>query len=110
MFFIYLSDGFARLPPSTLFPYTTLFRSGMRHGGAPSLRRLSQGVRAIAALTTPGRRPPGCTTWRMPDRKSTRLNSSHANSSYAVFSSKKKNYRKRADAQTIMNIKDQYKY
>src|SRR6266542_4197122 len=62
-----------RPPRSTLFPYTTLFRS---RGGAdatrtPSLRRY--GVRCAPR-----------------DRKSTRLNSSHGSSSYAVFCLKKK--------------------
>src|SRR5581483_12283433 len=62
-----------RPPRSTLFPYTTLFRS-------PSHRqpRSAPGRRARA-----GRRCDG-------DRKSTRLNSSHANISYAVFCLKKK--------------------
>src|SRR6476620_4517279 len=59
-----------RPPRSTLFPYTTLFRSG-RPGGGPRHRR----------------RPPAD---GQPDRKSTRLNSSHANISYAVFCLKKK--------------------
>src|SRR6202021_3059224 len=58
-----------RPPRSTLFPYTTLFRSrGARH--SPWCPRAHDG----------GRR----------DRKSTRLNSSHANISYAVFCLKKK--------------------
>src|SRR3712207_8861579 len=79
-----------RPPRSTLFPYTTLFRStrtratcsrpaGNRAGpagGGPRSRR-DGGVRA-------GRHGRG------EDRKSTRLNSSHANISYAVFCLKKK--------------------
>src|SRR3712207_8232886 len=80
-----------RPPRSTLFPYTTLFRSlgqgqsshlrdtlPRQHGqkGAPRLRR---------ALHERGRHPEGGA-----DRKSTRLNSSHANISYAVFCLKKK--------------------
>src|SRR6266446_4495470 len=60
-----------RPPRSTLFPYTTLFRSGRR--ADPSPRR---------------RRP--CRAPRSPDRKSTRLNSSHLVISYAVFCLKKK--------------------
>src|SRR6266581_3954865 len=64
-----------RPPRSTLFPYTTLFRS---RAGAWS--------RASAAPRTP-RAPRGCTR----DRKSTRLNSSHPSISYAVFCLKKKN-------------------
>src|SRR3712207_9313350 len=68
-----------RPPRSTLFPYTTLFRSvvARRPRGARvgAVRRVVDRVRAL-----PGRR----------DRKSTRLNSSHANISYAVFCLKKK--------------------
>src|SRR5205085_3160517 len=64
-----------RPPRSTLFPYTTLFRSrGEARGGASIRRRSAQGRR-------------GC--WRR-DRKSTRLNSSHSQISYAVFCLKKK--------------------
>src|SRR5215471_21066754 len=63
-----------RPPRSTLFPYTTLFRS--RHGPARRPR-------------SPGRRRRR--RWR--DRKSTRLNSSHVESSYAVFCLKKKKKR-----------------
>src|SRR5215467_14878178 len=61
-----------RPPRSTLFPYTTLFRSPCRRRGA--------GRRAL-----PGRR-----ARRHRDRKSTRLNSSHLVISYAVFCLKKK--------------------
>src|SRR3712207_7683207 len=84
-----------RPPRSTLFPYTTLFRS-MFIGTAPVstgggikvttvalifLIFLAQ-VRGQEEVTAFGRRI---------DRKSTRLNSSHANISYAVFCLKKKN-------------------
>src|SRR3712207_7578443 len=92
-----------RPPRSTLFPYTTLFRSspGVGHGdpSASPCRHLArtQGGEASsvsgggdvvrphlpAARRTRSRRPPI-------DRKSTRLNSSHANISYAVFCLKKK--------------------
>src|SRR5256885_4680311 len=62
-----------RPPRSTLFPYTTLFRShgSVGPGGAPR----------TAARPAP---------WRSRDRKSTRLNSSHLVISYAVFCLKKK--------------------
>src|SRR2546430_11471755 len=78
-----------RPPRSTLFPYTTLFRSVAVHG---ALR---------AALAEHLRLPPGrddvhldsarvqVAGWK--DRKSTRLNSSHSQISYAVFCLKKKN-------------------
>src|SRR3712207_7326035 len=79
-----------RPPRSTLFPYTTLFRSGggavaggrvdPRLGDAGALRR----VVGLRSLLPGGRGLPGT------DRKSTRLNSSHANISYAVFCLKKK--------------------
>src|SRR3712207_7478352 len=93
-----------RPPRSTLFPYTTLFRSNAvsrypdRGGGASDFQRRSRG--GTHARLAPNRaevrrrignrrrgpprlRPGG-------DRKSTRLNSSHANISYAVFCLKKK--------------------
>src|SRR3712207_7773182 len=80
-----------RPPRSTLFPYTTLFRS--RRG--PDLQR--DGRHAIYGLLTPPGTQYGATQGkpgkrkRLRDRKSTRLNSSHANISYAVFCLKKKN-------------------
>src|SRR3712207_8635899 len=78
-----------RPPRSTLFPYTTLFRS------AGGLRRVRPGHGAVGGgRPDPGRlagrgRPAGHRLAQ--DRKSTRLNSSHANISYAVFCFKKKN-------------------
>src|SRR3712207_7785628 len=92
-----------RPPRSTLFPYTTLFRSARRVEprtvalvlpGIALFRRAA----SRSAQGRPGRGPEdramvgrsperGC---RDPDRKSTRLNSSHANISYAVFCLKKK--------------------
>src|SRR3712207_7907756 len=99
-----------RPPRSTLFPYTTLFRSDGRGGarpGPPELRRRSGGgprrgpppgavrlthrharprAKAVEAVVVGDRldaqQPAADAT---PDRKSTRLNSSHANISYAVF-------------------------
>src|SRR3712207_8263751 len=99
-----------RPPRSTLFPYTTLFRSPPAARQIPGLRgpKVGRGfvssgkrVRAtlVAALLVSGvaadaaqaqlSAPPGPI-----DRKSTRLNSSHANISYAVFCLKKKNENK----------------
>src|SRR2546427_6717034 len=91
-----------RPPRSTLFPYTTLFRSA---GDAPDqeddfvLRGREQGVRAavpgwrtgarIQSAGHPGRAP-ACWRCRHSDRKSTRLNSSPSQISYAVFCLKKK--------------------
>src|SRR5438445_3481535 len=67
-----------RPPRSTLFPYTTLFRSQSQNQPAGSARS-----RADETLEW----------WK--DRKSTRLNSSHANISYAVFCLKKKKQNRR---------------
>src|SRR3712207_7054044 len=89
-----------RPPRSTLFPYTTLFRSSRgvlladldddgdldlvitNQHGDPSVYRNTLAPRWFVGLSLVGE-----------DRKSTRLNSSHANISYAVFCLKKKNYR-----------------
>src|SRR3712207_8222775 len=86
-----------RPPRSTLFPYTTLFRSHCRRRaavGPDGGRGPGRAVAATGGVTLrcggrPRRRRPGRTRSR--DRKSTRLNSSHANISYAVFCLKKKN-------------------
>src|SRR3712207_7176668 len=77
-----------RPPRSTLFPYTTLFRSRARtraalHGHLPGLRSGRGGGGDDRAARE---RP----LLLKEDRKSTRLNSSHANISYAVFCLKKK--------------------
>src|SRR2546430_9855344 len=79
-----------RPPRSTLFPYTTLFRStrnvprACRHRGAPRRRRPRADDRG--------------------DRKSTRLNSSHSQISYAVFCLKKKKRKTRI----LSNVKTEY--
>src|SRR3712207_8764808 len=88
-----------RPPRSTLFPYTTLFRSRrpvppLGDGGSPvpglrhdrPLRRPHRLALAFFEARFGRRREPGV------DRKSTRLNSSHANISYAVFCLKKKTH------------------
>src|SRR3712207_8113421 len=97
-----------RPPRSTLFPYTTLFRSpgpvrlgvaGQRVlvllGGPAGLRARGALLRARPVLHCPtldhSRRSD--LSHRGADRKSTRLNSSHANISYAVFCLKKKQYK-----------------
>src|SRR5438874_5232853 len=80
-------------PRSTLFPYTTLFRSLSRPatliGPNPQELPIGRPVETGEAQTGDRdrfARPPGIV-----DRKSTRLNSSHVESSYAVFCLKKKN-------------------
>src|SRR3712207_7355021 len=95
-----------RPPRSTLFPYTTLFRSHRDAGGVvPAVLQTTEpaeqhvhrlGVADVSHDSTHAVE----STWACfppsrprPDRKSTRLNSSHANISYAVFClKKKKNY------------------
>src|SRR2546430_8670831 len=83
-----------RPPRSTLFPYTTLFRSRRRAGGqvrAGALRRRGPRHRAPSAARR-DRRPAAVAGGpeALGDRKSTRLNSSHSQISYAVFCLKKK--------------------
>src|SRR5438874_8666856 len=79
-----------RQPPrSTLFPYTTLFRSQPRHLGR--IRPVPQGIPPRDRRVPHGERGRGP---RSRDRKSTRLNSSHVEISYAVFCLKKKNNKK----------------
>src|SRR3712207_6932370 len=88
-----------RPPRSTLFPYTTLFRSYVGNKGDDLLMvgNLNQAVpnNAVGTQSLASRRPIanfGDITQVFKDRKSTRLNSSHANISYAVFCLKKKKY------------------
>src|SRR3712207_6894113 len=81
-----------RPPRSTLFPYTTLFRSRVEQGGTVGRVAGGEDIGRISRPeedpAPPQVGPPG----RLADldRKSTRLNSSHANISYAVFCLKKK--------------------
>src|SRR2546430_8790527 len=94
-----------RPPRSTLFPYTTLFRSISRTGNSPWMERRNspsrkalpktqrERVRFFPASRAHSRRrksPPP-----VQDRKSTRLNSSHSQISYAVFCLKKKKKKKK---------------
>src|SRR2546422_7695119 len=92
-----------RPPRSTLFPYTTLFRSiaevmTRAHGRHLGLVRGGAGSR-LRPVLQPGNQVH--VTWRarLEDRKSTRLNSSHGYISYAVFCLKKKKKHIRADCQ-----------
>src|SRR3712207_8407971 len=92
-----------RPPRSTLFPYTTLFRSRLLIADTynhkikvldPKTRKVSTLVGTGDEGQADGARPefyePGGISVARGDRKSTRLNSSHANISYAVFCLKKK--------------------
>src|SRR3712207_7940520 len=84
-----------RPPRSTLFPYTTLFRSPILKND----RRGHAAARALAGGRQVGVRDAGrdrdeVEVRELVDRKSTRLNSSHANISYAVFCLKKKKKKK----------------
>src|SRR5438309_11118170 len=88
-------------PSSTLFPYTTLFRSGLagafvyfRLGSGSPTSGQGQELAAIAATVIGGTSLFGgsgrMSGTLLGDRKSTRLNSSHSSISYAVFCLKKK--------------------
>src|SRR2546427_2601134 len=92
-----------RPPRSTLFPYTTLFRSGGRYKSrAAESSLLGSGEETshpVSGYGTTGAAASHTLAWaiwrkfwssRLPDRKSTRLNSSHSQISYAVFCLKKK--------------------
>src|SRR3712207_8304405 len=93
-----------RPPRSTLFPYATLFRShvhehhatGLRRDALPFVETLAQSIANIAPSITPALAIPLV----FADRKSTRLNSSHANISYAVFCLKKQS---RKSAEVILS-------
>src|SRR3989442_10842901 len=90
-----------RPPRSTLFPYTTLFRSVGRHGvGARGTQR-QRAPSARALARHPGDRS-GARGAGVPDRKSTRLNSSHVRISYAVFCLKKKKLQKKDTAPFLL--------
>src|SRR2546426_6110289 len=89
-----------RPPRSTLFPYTTLFRSirdCMPSTNGTVRLRLKRSVTAYDVVTS--------TEWRLMmsgDRKSTRLNSSHLVISYAVFCLKKKKKKKKNNKQDVI--------
>src|SRR2546430_6577249 len=87
-----------RPPRSTLFPYTTLFRSGEKTSGLDLLEPLKKSCPNVPIILFSGigldektlqeARQKGAVGYQ--DRKSTRLNSSHSQISYAVFCLKKK--------------------
>src|SRR2546426_2604159 len=83
-----------RPPRSTLFPYTTLFRSRRARPQRAQDAELhvlgGQLVAGVEPDAAPQVEGPALAVGRLPDRKSTRLNSSHLVISYAVFCLKKK--------------------
>src|SRR5690348_18096007 len=95
-----------RPPRSTLFPYTTLFRStggrrggtgdGLDGGGPVGDVRADRGVRPDDRPHRTADAPAGAQRRHRRDRKSTRLNSSHPSISYAVFCLKKKKKHKQS--------------
>src|SRR2546427_9542232 len=93
LFFFFFFLMIRRPPRSTLFPYTTLFRSGFSSATCWPTPRRRCCVRTCASSTsiTIGR-----------DRKSTRLNSSHSQISYAVFCLKKKKKKKKDSRITLI--------
>src|SRR5688572_33207479 len=95
IFFFFLM--IRRPPRSTLFPYTTLFRSLNLEMARPSA------CTGFGTPKSPHECPPGET-----DRKSTRLNSSHSQISYAVFCLKKKKKNKKKKYITQKNHKSEH--
>src|SRR2546430_13151971 len=89
-----------RPPRSTLFPYTTLFRSErvQRPGGQQPVDTAPNAERQPAVADRHGELHQGA------DRKSTRLNSSHSQISYAVFCLKKK--KKQKESTIVTNTRD----
>src|SRR5690349_22525771 len=89
-----------RPPRSTLFPYTTLFRSHLGQALRGELLAFAQVDLVLAASGGSVGDPVGATAPSALDRKSTRLNSSHVEISYAVFCLKKKKKKKNYTQQT----------
>src|SRR5258707_4538137 len=97
-FFFFFFLMIRRPPRSTLFPYTTLFRSQAGH----QIKVFADRARPISADgpdQISAKKPKRSGNNR--DRKSTRLNSSHANISYAVFCLKKKKKKTKTEQHTV---------
>src|SRR5690349_22157653 len=91
-----------RPPRSTLFPYTTLFRSVGLLGQPVARAELTRGDHALDLVDClVGQCHP-----RLRDRKSTRLNSSHVEISYAVFCLKKKKKKKKNKKKQNKNVNE----
>src|SRR5438445_1621606 len=86
-----------RPPRSTLFPYTTLFRSPTLATEMGALQERITSTKKGSITSVQAIYVDVIRSWR--DRKSTRLNSSHANISYAVFCLKKKKKKKEITTQ-----------
>src|SRR5205809_6072083 len=81
-----------RPPRSTLFPYTTLFRSLSHRMGEGESSSVGRRIQPLWKLRATGLAIPSPVGRQRVDRKSTRLNSSHGYISYAVFCLKKKKH------------------
>src|SRR5438034_4830581 len=99
-----------RPPRSTLFPYTTLFRSSGRREGGRDVHDRGRSIPASHGALSRGRhgghRPRPAPAGGLPplDRKSTRLNSSHTVISYAVFCLKKKKKKQQTNSNSKKSI------
>src|SRR5688572_30960154 len=99
----------ARPPPtSTLFPYTTLFRSEVIRPAMETSRASESAARRVLARAEMGMKFSALANTR--DRKSTRLNSSHSQISYAVFCLKKKNKTEAFDEEIATSEDDDHDY
>src|SRR5438874_5847625 len=98
-----------RPPRSTLFPYTTLFRSLGAHFEWRYVRRIPRVVGLLAALPAASAFTAVALAARR-DRKSTRLNSSHVEISYAVFCLKKKKKKKQKKNEYIYRDDSCHRY
>src|SRR5699024_11546070 len=91
----FFSPLLLRPPCSTLFPYTTLFRSHLDLSHVPQCLHFSHPIHSLGTVLPILQPFDFCRNYqyignKLPDRKSTRLNSSHVSISYAVFCLKKK--------------------
>src|SRR5690242_21126575 len=104
VFFFFFFLMIRRPPRSTLFPYTTLFRSVRRGCGARRDKTMAPRVLPCHGPPAESSTSAGAAWQNLQDRKSTRLNSSHMSISYAVFCLKKKKKKKNTN-QTKKNKK-----
>src|SRR2546430_8739580 len=94
-----------RPPRSTLFPYTTLFRSVVDFDLVAAFAQYVDGLANIRSSKNAEFLAHGSLEWK--DRKSTRLNSSHSQISYAVFCLKKK---KKTKIEIVIAVQHKYEY